>query len=110
MTNGKDKAAEPGAEGVAAQATEGILGPNPFIGLRPQDVLETVGSIGGQALKQPMLVLEQQAGLARDLISVLSGNAEIAPSGGDKRSSILRGKTTRSTACLCKGIWRGAML
>jgi polyhydroxyalkanoate synthase subunit PhaC len=85
MTNGKDKAAEPGAEGVAAQATEGILGPNPFIGLRPQDVLETVGSIGGQALKQPMLVLEQQAGLARDLISVLSGNAEIGPSGGDKR-------------------------
>jgi polyhydroxyalkanoate synthase subunit PhaC len=85
MTDGKDKAAEPGAEGVAAQATEGILGPNPFIGLRPQDVLETVGNIGGQALKQPMLVLEQQAGLARDLISVLSGNAEIAPSGGDKR-------------------------
>jgi polyhydroxyalkanoate synthase subunit PhaC len=85
MTNGKDKAAEPGAEGVAAQATEGILGPNPFIGLRPQDVLETVGNIGGQALKQPMLVLEQQAGLARDLISVLSGNAEIGPSGGDKR-------------------------
>jgi polyhydroxyalkanoate synthase subunit PhaC len=85
MTNDKDKAAEPGAEGVAAQATEGILGPNPFIGLRPQDVLETVGNLGGQALKQPMLVLEQQAGLARDLISVLSGNAEIAPSGGDKR-------------------------
>jgi polyhydroxyalkanoate synthase subunit PhaC len=85
MTNGKDKAAQPGAEGVAAQATEGILGPNPFIGLRPRDVLGTVGSIGGQALKQPMLVLEQQAGLARDLISVLSGNAEIAPSGGDKR-------------------------
>jgi polyhydroxyalkanoate synthase subunit PhaC len=85
MTNGKDKAAEPGAEGVAAQATEGILGPNPFIGLRSQDVLATVGNIGGQALKQPMLVLEQQAGLARDLISVLSGNADIAPAGGDKR-------------------------
>jgi polyhydroxyalkanoate synthase subunit PhaC len=85
MSNGKDKAAEPGAEGVAAQATEGILGPNPFIGLRPQDVLSTVGNIGGQALKQPMLVLEQQAALARDLIAVLSGNTEIAPSGGDKR-------------------------
>jgi polyhydroxyalkanoate synthase subunit PhaC len=85
MTNAKDKAAEPGAEGVAAQASEGMLGPNPFIGLRPQDLLSTVGNIGGQALKQPILVLEQQAALARDLISVLSGNAEIAPSGGDKR-------------------------
>jgi polyhydroxyalkanoate synthase len=86
MTNGKDKAAETGgAEDVAAQASEGILGPNPFIGLRPRDILETVGNIGGQAVKQPMLVLEQEATLARDLISVLSGNAEIAPPRGDKR-------------------------
>jgi polyhydroxyalkanoate synthase len=86
MTNGKDKAAETGgAEDVAAQASEGILGPNPFIGLRPRDILETVGNIGGQAIKQPMLVLEQEATLARDLISVLSGNAEIAPPRGDKR-------------------------
>ena len=79
MTNDKDKAAETGgAEDVAAQATEGILGPNPFIGLRPQDILGTVGNIGGQAIKQPMLVLEQEAALARDLISVLSGNADIS--------------------------------
>ncbi|HEX3524289.1 MAG TPA: alpha/beta fold hydrolase [Stellaceae bacterium] len=86
MTNGKDKAPETGgAEDVAAQATEGILGPNPFIGLRPQDILATVGNIGGQAVKQPMLVLEQEAALARELISVLSGTAEIAPSRGDKR-------------------------
>ena len=88
MTNDKDKAAETGgAEDVAGQATEGILGPNPFIGLRPQDILGTVGNIGGQAVKQPMLVLEQEAALARDLISVLSGNADIAPSRGDKRFS-----------------------
>jgi polyhydroxyalkanoate synthase subunit PhaC len=85
MTNGKDKAAETGAEGVAAQATEGILGPNPFIGLRPQDVIGTVGGIAGQAVKHPMLLLEQEAVLARELISVISGNAEIAPAGGDKR-------------------------
>ena len=70
MTNDKDKAAETGgAEDVAGQATEGILGPNPFIGLRPQDILGTVGNIGGQAVKQPMLVLEQEAALARDLVA-----------------------------------------
>src|SRR6266403_1877873 len=73
MTNDKDKAAETGgAEDVAGQATEGILGPNPFIGLRPQDILGTVGNIGGQAVKQPMLVLEQEAALARDLVSLLT--------------------------------------
>jgi polyhydroxyalkanoate synthase len=86
MKSGKDKAAETGgAEDIAAQATEGILGPNPFIGLRPQDILGTVGNIAGQAAKQPMLALEQEAVLARELISVLSGNAEIAPARGDKR-------------------------
>ncbi len=86
MANDKDKAAETGgAEDVAAQATEGILGPNPFIGLRPQDILGSVGNIAGQAVKQPMLALEQEAVLARELISVLSGNAEIAPVRGDKR-------------------------
>jgi polyhydroxyalkanoate synthase len=86
MKNGKDKGAEAGGAGdVAVQAAEGILGPNPFIGLRPQDILGTLGNIGGQAVKQPMLMLEQEAALARDLISVLSGNAEIAPSQGDKR-------------------------
>ena len=69
MTNGKDKGADAGGAGdVAAQATEGILGPNPFIGLRPQDILGTLGDIGGQAVKQPMLMLEQEAALARDLI------------------------------------------
>ena len=38
-----------------------------------------------QIIKQPTLVLEHEVALARDLISVLSGNAEIAPSRGDKR-------------------------
>ena len=86
MKSGEDKAAEiRGAEDIAAQASEGILGPNPFIGLRPQDILGTVGSIAGQAAKQPMLALEQEAVLARELISALSGNAEISPARGDKR-------------------------
>jgi polyhydroxyalkanoate synthase subunit PhaC len=86
MADGRDKAGKSEEAGdVASRAAEGMLGPNPFIGLRPQDILGTVGNISGQALKQPMLVLEQEAALARELISVLSGNAEIAPPGGDRR-------------------------
>jgi polyhydroxyalkanoate synthase len=77
----------PGAGGdtLGARAAEGMLGPNPFIGLRPEDLAETVRLLGAQVVKQPGLVLEQQAAFARDLIAALSGNAEIGPEKGDRR-------------------------
>ncbi|HKC44225.1 MAG TPA: alpha/beta fold hydrolase [Burkholderiales bacterium] len=86
MTRRKDderRASE--AEPLAGRAAEGMLGPNPFIGLRPEDVAETVRVIGTQAVKQPGLVLEQEAALARDLVAVLCGNADLTPEKGDRR-------------------------
>ena len=59
---------------LADQAAEGILGPNPFIGLRPQDILASFQEIGQQAVQHPTLVIEQEAALVRDLISILSGS------------------------------------
>jgi polyhydroxyalkanoate synthase len=86
MKAGERSQTPPGApDEVAAQAAEEILGPNPFIGLRPQDILAAAGQIGAQALRQPALVLEQEATLARDLLSVLSGNANLPVAQGDKR-------------------------
>jgi poly[(R)-3-hydroxyalkanoate] polymerase subunit PhaC len=73
------------ADEVAAQAVEGMLGPNPFIGLRPQDVLATAQQVGAQAVRQPGLVLEQEAALARELIAVLSGKGKTELPPGDKR-------------------------
>lgn len=70
---------------VAAQAVDGMLGPNPFIGLRPQDVLAAVRQIGAQAFRQPGLMLEQEAALARELIAVLSGKGKTDLPQGDKR-------------------------
>jgi polyhydroxyalkanoate synthase len=70
---------------VAASAAEGILGPNPFVGLRPRDVLATAQQIGAQALRQPALLVEQEAALVRDLLAVLGGSANCAPPQGDKR-------------------------
>jgi len=86
MTTGKHKPPGTGApdEG-AARAAEEMLGPNPFIGLRPQDILSAAKQIGTQAILQPTLVIEQEAALARELISVLSGNAKSALPQGDKR-------------------------
>lgn len=70
---------------IAARAAEGMLGPNPFVGLRGADLLAGAKDIAGQALKQPMLLLEQEAALARDLISVAAGSSTLAPDAGDKR-------------------------
>jgi polyhydroxyalkanoate synthase len=70
---------------LAVQAADGILGPNPFIGLRPADILASFQEIGRQAVQHPTLVIEQEAALVRDLLSILSGASNLAPAQGDKR-------------------------
>ena len=70
---------------LADQAAENILGPNPFIGLQPHDILASFQAIGQQAIQHPMLAVEQEAALIRDLITVLSGKSELAPPRGDRR-------------------------
>jgi polyhydroxyalkanoate synthase subunit PhaC len=70
---------------LAEQAMEGMLGPNPFIGLRAEDILASFQAIGQQAVRHPTLVVEQEAALIRDLIAVISGKSELAPTQGDKR-------------------------
>jgi polyhydroxyalkanoate synthase subunit PhaC len=73
------------ADDLAASAAEGMLGPNPFVGLRPCDIVATAQKIGAQALREPGLVMEQEAAFARELFGLLSGNAESTPPKGDKR-------------------------
>lgn len=73
------------ADELAARAAEGILGPNPFIGLRPVDLLSTARQVAAQAARQPGLALEQLAGLARELISVPFANGNAALPAGDRR-------------------------
>src|SRR5689334_20686796 len=46
---------------------------NPFIGLRPCDVLDTVRQVGEQTVRQPGLLVEQTAALTRELVAALAG-------------------------------------
>ncbi|WP_120348200.1 alpha/beta fold hydrolase [Paraburkholderia fungorum] len=73
------------ADDLAASAAEGMLGPNPFVGLRPCDILATAQQIGAQAWRQPGLVMEQEVAFARELLGLFSGSAEATPPKGDKR-------------------------
>jgi polyhydroxyalkanoate synthase subunit PhaC len=73
------------ADDLAAAAAEGMLGPNPFVGLRPCDIVATAQKIGAQALRQPALVMEQEAALARELLGLFTGGTHATPAKGDKR-------------------------
>ena len=66
-------------------ATEGMLGPNPFIGFRPQDIAAAFQELAHQALVHPAMVLEQEAALLRELMSIVSGTSKLAVAPGDKR-------------------------
>ncbi|KDR43969.1 poly(R)-hydroxyalkanoic acid synthase [Caballeronia glathei] len=77
---------QPGApDDVAARAAEGMLGPNPFIGLRTQDVFTAAGQVGVQALRQPALMFGEDGVLARMLSLAWSGVAPATLAGADKR-------------------------
>ncbi|SDP38635.1 polyhydroxyalkanoate synthase [Ralstonia sp. 25mfcol4.1] len=58
---------------------------NPFIGLRPCDVLDTVRQVGAQTVRQPGLLVEQGAALTREIVAALAGTGGPAPQKGDKR-------------------------
>ena len=85
MSTGTPSTPETGQAALAEQATEGMLGPNPFVGLRAEDVVASFRAIGEQAIQNPMLVVEQEAGLIRELIAIMAGRSELAPPKGDKR-------------------------
>jgi polyhydroxyalkanoate synthase len=70
---------------LAEQATEGLLGPNPFVGLSTEDIVASCRAIGEQAVQNPALVAEQQGALIRELMAIVAGLSEIAPPNGDKR-------------------------
>ena len=85
MSTGTPSTPETGQAALAEQATEGMLGPNPFVGLRAEDIVASFRAIGEQAIQNPMLVVEQEAGLIRELIAIMAGRSELAPPKGDKR-------------------------
>jgi polyhydroxyalkanoate synthase len=70
---------------LADRVTGGMTRLNPFVGVRPCDILATARQIGAQAIRHPALLLEQEAALARELVSIFSGNAASTQPQSDKR-------------------------
>jgi len=70
---------------LAAQAAESILGPNPFVGLSKEDLLEAMSTLVGHAAKDPATLIRRQTGLLQELGQALAGISSRAPEKGDKR-------------------------
>jgi polyhydroxyalkanoate synthase len=66
-------------------ASRALLGPNPFIGFRGEDVLATASELAKEAAAHPTLVLEGQAELVRELARVLAGQPTLKPAQDDRR-------------------------
>jgi polyhydroxyalkanoate synthase subunit PhaC len=66
-------------------ATEGMLGPNSFIGFRPQDIAAAFEELAQQALRHPGVVLEQEVALLRDVMAIAAGRSQLSAALGDKR-------------------------
>jgi polyhydroxyalkanoate synthase len=70
---------------LADAASGAMLGPNPFIGIRGEDVIATAGALTKEAAAHPMLVLEQEAELVREIALVFAGQSTLKPARDDKR-------------------------
>src|SRR5262249_18045256 len=73
------------SEQLLEHATEGMLGPNPFIGFQPQDIAAALRELAQQAVEHPALLLEQQAALLREFMAIVSGSSKLSAAPGDKR-------------------------
>ena len=72
-------------EKLGERTSREILGPNPFIGFRGEDIMATAGALAKEAAAHPTLLLEQQANLVREVTQVFAGQSELKPDPKDKR-------------------------
>ncbi|CAG9166178.1 Poly(3-hydroxyalkanoate) polymerase subunit PhaC [Cupriavidus laharis] len=80
----KKKAASAVVPAAIVDRAPAVTGPNPFVGMRPEDLMSTAQQIGAQCVQEPTLLLEQQTRLAQDLMAVVDGSAP-APTTRDRR-------------------------
>src|SRR6266581_2006156 len=73
------------AKEVGTEAAEHILGPNPVVGLRGKDLVQTFGMLARQALRQPYQVLAHGFTFAAEAARILGGASELAPDPKDRR-------------------------
>ena len=70
---------------VAKSASEGMLGPNPVVGLRGKDMLTASANVATQIVKQPLLSIKHVANFGVELKNIFLGQSELVPDPRDHR-------------------------
>jgi polyhydroxyalkanoate synthase len=73
------------AERMTTASAEALLGPNPFVGFRPRDVVREAVRVATLTLTQPRLGVRTAMGLGRELRRVFEDRSELAPNARDRR-------------------------
>jgi poly[(R)-3-hydroxyalkanoate] polymerase subunit PhaC len=77
-----------GAENpLAEQASDAILGANPFVGIDPQQVVGDLARSIGALATRPRRVVSEVARIGRELGGIIAGDSSLASTNGDKRFS-----------------------
>jgi hypothetical protein len=107
------KIAKPGAEpqqdlaDTAAQLAGGAEAahePGPFAGLGTGEAIGALRFIGQQAVQEPLTLLRDTPGAARELLRIALGKSQVAPKREISDLPIRRGGRTRCTAGRCRRI------
>ena len=70
---------------IASSAAENILGPNPVIGVRPRDIVDTAGAILRQLVVEPDITVKHANQLGLELFNAITGKSGITPDKKDRR-------------------------
>lgn len=73
------------AELLGNEASENMLGPNPFVGISRRGVLGTARLAAARSLKNPLNVWRHSLDFAREATRAVIGKSELAPAPGDRR-------------------------
>lgn len=69
----------------AVRAADAILGANPFVGLKPDQILEQLANFVTDTLRRPELFGGQITKMAVELAKIAAGVSDVTPDSGDKR-------------------------
>ena len=81
------------AELLGNDASENMLGPNPFVGISRRSIFGTARLAARQAVKNPLNLVKHYAGFAKEVTRVVQGRSELAPVPGDRRFGDVSWKT-----------------
>jgi polyhydroxyalkanoate synthase len=70
---------------VGAEAAEHILGPNPVVGVRSQDIFQTTGLLIMRAMMQPQLFFVHWLNFAAESAGIAGGFSRLEPDSKDRR-------------------------